>query len=51
VAVALKAREHGVIVRPLGDVVVLMPPFCITDEEMDLLVDGVHAAIREVTGC
>jgi adenosylmethionine-8-amino-7-oxononanoate aminotransferase len=35
--VILEARKRGVILRPLGDVVVLMPPLCISLEELDTL--------------
>jgi adenosylmethionine-8-amino-7-oxononanoate aminotransferase len=47
-AVCRAARRHGVIVRPLGDVVVLMPPLGISDGELAELVGGVDEAIREV---
>ncbi|MDP9118494.1 MAG: adenosylmethionine--8-amino-7-oxononanoate transaminase [Actinomycetota bacterium] len=42
------ARRRGVIVRPLGDVVVLMPPLAISDDELDELSGAVDEAIREV---
>jgi adenosylmethionine-8-amino-7-oxononanoate aminotransferase len=42
------ARRRGVIVRPLGDVVVLMPPLGITDDELDELVAVVDESVREV---
>jgi adenosylmethionine---8-amino-7-oxononanoate aminotransferase len=42
-------RAHGVILRPLGPVIVLMPPLCISTEEVDLLVRATAAAISEVT--
>src|SRR4051794_10995169 len=42
------ARRRGVIVRPLGDVVVLMPPLGISDDELDELVSVVDESIREV---
>jgi adenosylmethionine-8-amino-7-oxononanoate aminotransferase len=42
------ARRRGVIVRPLGDVVVLMPPLGISDDELDELTGAVDDAIREV---
>jgi adenosylmethionine-8-amino-7-oxononanoate aminotransferase len=42
------ARRRGVIVRPLGDVVVLMPPLGISDAELDELVGAVDDSVREV---
>jgi len=46
--VANRARDHGVLIRPLGDVVVLMPPLGIPIDELELLarvtVDAVDAA-------
>ena len=43
------ARARGVWIRPLGDVVVLMPPYCISDESLARLVDAVRQGIEEVT--
>jgi len=43
------ARGHDVLVRPLGDVVVLMPPLSIRLDELDRLVAAVHDAIVTVT--
>ena len=42
-------RRHGVILRPLGSVVVLMPPLSITFDQIDRLVDATAAAIAEAT--
>lgn len=39
-----KALEKGVYIRPLGNTVYLMPPYCITDEELKM-VYGVVADI------
>lgn len=47
--VCCAVRKRGVILRPLGDVIVLMPPLSITAEEIDLLVSATAEAIREVT--
>jgi len=47
--VVLEARRRGVIVRPLGDVIVLMPPLTISQDEMKVLLDAVHESIRIVT--
>lgn len=41
------AVRRGVLLRPLGDVVVLMPPLTITNDEIDLLIDTLAAAITE----
>jgi adenosylmethionine---8-amino-7-oxononanoate aminotransferase len=40
-------RKYGVILRPLGDVVVLMPPLSITDKEMKSLVSATALSIKE----
>jgi adenosylmethionine-8-amino-7-oxononanoate aminotransferase len=48
--VCLAARKHGVLLRPLGAVVVLMPPLSLTPDEARYLGDAVHRAIVEVTG-
>lgn len=47
-AICQEARRHGVWIRPLGDVVILMPPLAIERPEVELLVDVVSAAIRTV---
>ncbi len=47
--VILEARKRSVIIRPLGDVVVLMPPLAISLEEIDQLCDVVYDSIKQVT--
>ena len=47
--VIMEARKRGVIIRPLGDVIVLMPPLSISYEELDQLCDAVYDSIRTVT--
>jgi adenosylmethionine-8-amino-7-oxononanoate aminotransferase len=42
-----RARSHGVILRPLGDVVVWMPPLSIRPDEVQLLERATSAAIDE----
>jgi adenosylmethionine-8-amino-7-oxononanoate aminotransferase len=37
-----------VLLRPLGDVVVLMPPLTTTAEEIVRIVDALEASLREV---
>ena len=36
--------DRGMLIRPLGDVVYLMPPYCVTDAELDRLHDAVLEA-------
>ena len=43
------ARKHGAILRPLGDVVAIVPPLCMSPEEIDRLVAAAEAGIREAT--
>ncbi len=43
------ARNHGLIIRPLGDVVVLMPPLAMDEEELELLVQVTAEAILAAT--
>jgi adenosylmethionine-8-amino-7-oxononanoate aminotransferase len=47
--VIMAARKHGVIIRPLGDTVILMPPLSSTTKEIRHLVDALDKAIAEVT--
>jgi adenosylmethionine-8-amino-7-oxononanoate aminotransferase len=42
----LAARKLGAILRPLGDVIVLMPPLCISTEELKELLDITFQAIN-----
>jgi adenosylmethionine-8-amino-7-oxononanoate aminotransferase len=47
--VILEARKRGVMIRPLGDVIILMPPLTIADEELETLLDVTLDCIRVVT--
>src|SRR4051812_4782948 len=47
--VTLAARERGAIIRPLGDVVVLMPPLTISDDELRRLVAITGESIAAAT--
>jgi adenosylmethionine-8-amino-7-oxononanoate aminotransferase len=47
--VTLEARRRGAIIRPLGDVVVLMPPLAITEAELTTLVGATLESIEAAT--
>ena len=42
------ARRHGLVIRPLGDAVVVCPQLAISDQETDLLADALLAAYADV---
>ena len=44
---SLFAQEHGVLLRPLGNVIYLMPPYCITDEQIDRAFEVIGTFLYE----
>jgi adenosylmethionine-8-amino-7-oxononanoate aminotransferase len=44
--VCQRAIDHGVWIRPLGDVIVLMPPLVAGDDELDFLADAVIESVQ-----
>jgi len=46
----LAARAHGALLRPLGDVVVIMPPLCVSSAEIDHLAAAAEAGILASSG-
>ena len=50
VRVCQEARRRGVILRPLGNVIVLMPPLSMSVEELEELLEVTYWAIGKVTG-
>jgi len=45
------ALKRGVVLRPLGDVLYWMPPYCVDDEQLELLEHTTLAAIDEAIAC
>src|SRR5439155_13368644 len=41
--------RRGVLTRPIGDVVVLMPPYCTTPEQATRMVRSLRESIKEMT--
>ena len=41
------ALQHGVLLRPLGDVLYFLPPYIINDEEITEMVTAARQAIDE----
>lgn len=49
IKVGLMAREKDIIIRPLGNVIVIMPPLSIKEWELRKLLQGIYASVKEVT--
>jgi adenosylmethionine-8-amino-7-oxononanoate aminotransferase len=45
------ALERGVVLRPLGDILYWMPPYCIDEAQLQLLAETTRVAITEATAC
>ncbi len=47
--VCLTARKHGLLTRPVVNTLVLMPPLCVTEEELVRMVNAVRLTLDEIT--
>ena len=45
-----KALELGVVLRPLGDILYWMPPYCVDDSDLELLARATREVIDTATG-
>lgn len=39
--------EHGIILRPLGNIMYMVPPYCITSEELELVYTGILNVLEQ----
>ena len=44
----MEARRHGLLTRPLRNIVVLMPPLCITIDQLTKAVEALRVSIADV---
>jgi adenosylmethionine-8-amino-7-oxononanoate aminotransferase len=44
------ARTHGLLTRPVGDVLVLMPPYCVIESQLEAMVEALWRSVKEVLG-
>jgi adenosylmethionine-8-amino-7-oxononanoate aminotransferase len=42
--------QRGVLTRPIGNVIVLMPPYCTTGSQVKRMVEALHDSVKEVLG-
>ena len=48
IRVCQRARELGVLTRPVGNVIVIMPPLCVTADELRRICKVLRQAVKEV---
>jgi adenosylmethionine---8-amino-7-oxononanoate aminotransferase len=41
-------RARGLLVRPLGNTIYMMPPYCSSDSELDLVYDAINEIVDEI---
>jgi len=46
--VCQEARRFGLLTRNIGDTIVLMPPYCVTDSQLLAMTQAVHHAAKQV---
>jgi adenosylmethionine---8-amino-7-oxononanoate aminotransferase len=50
IQVCAEMRRRGVLTRPISNTIVLMPPYCISSEQMDRMLSVLAESIRAVVG-
>ena len=48
--IARAAVAHGLVLRPIGNTVYWMPPYCLDDDAVRVMVDGTLRALEEAVG-
>lgn len=48
--VCTEMRRRGVLTRPIGNVIVLMPPYCVSAEQLEQMLQVLKDSIRVVCG-
>ncbi len=49
IKVTMEARKRGLIIRPLSDIIVIMPPLCISKVDLADMLDIIYHSIKKVT--
>jgi adenosylmethionine-8-amino-7-oxononanoate aminotransferase len=47
--VCLAARDRGLLTRPIRDVIVLMPPLCITSQQLSVAIEAIRSSIVDLS--
>ncbi|HBO84180.1 MAG TPA: adenosylmethionine--8-amino-7-oxononanoate transaminase, partial [Deltaproteobacteria bacterium] len=46
--ICMEARKHGLIIRPLGDTIVIMPPLSIKKSELKKIISTIYNCIKKI---
>ena len=49
IKVIMETRKRGLIIRPLSDVIVIMPPLSISKVDLSRMLDIIYQSVRKVT--
>ena len=50
IKVISEAKKRGLVIRPLGNVIVILPPLSINKKELKNMMDIIYTSIEKVTG-
>jgi len=50
IKVIQEARKRGLIIRPLGNVIVIMPPLCISEKDLNRMMGIIYSSLVKVLG-
>jgi len=50
IKVCSEMRRRGVLTRPIGNVIVLMPPYCVTEEQLDQMTGALAESVQAACG-
>ena len=45
----LKFQQSGILLRPLGNTIYVLPPYCMTQEDFNTVYDVIADAVLELT--
>jgi len=48
--ISINSRKYGVITRPLGNVLIMMPPLSISMSEIDIMCEGIYKSLVDILG-
>jgi adenosylmethionine-8-amino-7-oxononanoate aminotransferase len=48
IRVCAEMRERGALTRPIGNTIILLPPYCVSDQQMDRVLSVLAESVRAV---